>query len=356
MHRIRNSRYMQFIAAPLFALSVLYLAVRKHGYALEHTSVLLSLTIVFPLYLAVVYRMTIGRIKRSWKACVSVAAFGLVIVYVIIPPPLREQYRFIKYVFFVIESLFIVIELWIAWSIIGNLRAFIRTFRVKKTKHFYFLSTYAHTIEAVFRRPVFLLRIMITEIAALYYLTYRKKRCHLPLPYPTYSYHKKTEYFGVFLMLVHAMLIEIVGVHWLVMQWSEVAAWTVTFFDVYFLLVLIADYRAITLSPIILAPDRIHIQLGIRSFVELEYANMEAITRDVTPKPKRKKETDTYSVALLGFFDEEPKLEIRLRQPVEVIGLLGRKNTVRKLYVTVDDAHGFYETVSENWKRVLQGK
>ncbi|GIW49978.1 MAG: hypothetical protein KatS3mg080_0589 [Anoxybacillus sp.] len=33
-------------------------------------------------------------------------------------------------------------------------------------------------------------------------------------------------------------------VHILVMQWSDIAAWIVTFFDVYFLLFLIADYRA----------------------------------------------------------------------------------------------------------------
>ncbi|NNU84538.1 hypothetical protein ETC05_12120 [Geobacillus sp. BMUD] len=67
MNRTRSIRYMQFMAASLLALFVLYLAMRKHVHALEHTSVLLSLTIVFPLYLAVVYQMTIGRIKRSWK-------------------------------------------------------------------------------------------------------------------------------------------------------------------------------------------------------------------------------------------------------------------------------------------------
>ncbi|GMB08138.1 hypothetical protein EDD69_109105 [Thermolongibacillus altinsuensis] len=73
-------------------------------------------------------------------------------------------------------------------------------------------------------------------------------------------------------------------VHILVMQWSDIAAWIVTFFDVYFLLFLIADYRAITLSPVVLTEDKMHVQMGIRSFLELEYSNIEAIRREVTNK------------------------------------------------------------------------
>ncbi|WP_232722289.1 hypothetical protein [Geobacillus sp. Manikaran-105] len=75
--------------------------------------------------------------------------------------------------------------------------------------------------------------------------------------------------------------------------------------------------------------------------------------RVVTAKQKRKKETDAYSVTLPSFFEEEPKLEIRLKQPVEVTELFGRKKTVRKLYVTVDDIHGFYDNLLENTKRLL---
>jgi hypothetical protein len=353
MNQTQSVHYMRFITASVLAVVILYVTVRKHVHVFENSSVLLLLVAVFPLYLAVVYRMTIGRVKYSWKVCVSVVASGLGISYWIIPAPLREQYKVIKYVFFVMEGGIILIELWIAWYIVRNLGALIRTFRAEKTNHFYFLSTYAHTIEAVFKRPVFLLRLLTTEAAALYYLTYRKKTRQLSLPYPTYSYHEKTEYFGFFLMLVHAMLIEIIAVHILVMRWSEIAAWVVTFFDVYFLLLLIADYRAITLSPVVLAPDKLHIQLGIRSFVEVEYTNIEQITREVTAKQKRKKETDAYSVTLPSFFEEEPKLEIRLKQPVEVTELFGRKKTVRKLYVTVDDIHGFYDNLLENTKRWL---
>jgi len=353
MNRTQSVHYMRFIAVSISAVFILYVTVRKHVHVFENSSVLWLLVTVFPLYLAVVYRMTIGRVKYSWKVCVSVAASGLGILYWIIPTSLREQYKVLKYVFFTMEGVIILIELWIAWYIVRNLGTLIRTFRAEKTKHLYFLSTYIHTIEAVFRRPVFLLSIFITEAAALYYLTYRKKTRQWSLPYPTYSYHEKTEYFGFFLMLVHAMLIEIIAVHILVMRWSEMAAWVVTFFDVYFLLLLIADYRAITLSPIVLAPDKLHIQLGIRSFIEVEYTNIEQITREVTAKQERKKETDAYSVTLPSFSEEEPKLEIRLKQPVEVMGLLGRKKTVRKLYVTVDNIYGFYDNLLENTKRLL---
>ncbi|MGX1901650.1 hypothetical protein ACT3HK_09855 [Thermolongibacillus altinsuensis] len=143
-------------------------------------------------------------------------------------------------------------------------------------------------------------------------------------------------------------------VHILVMQWSDIAAWIVTFFDVYFLLFLIADYRAITLSPVVLTEDKMHVQMGIRSFLELEYSNIEAIRREVANKKERKKETETYFVALPAFFEEEPKLEICLKHLAELTGLFGLKKTIRKVYITVDDAQGFYEAIVEKMKEMAE--
>jgi hypothetical protein len=51
-----------------------------------------------------------------------------------------------------------------------------RTFRDEQEKHFYFLSTYKYALEWVFGHAFFPLRIMMTELAIPYYLTYRKKK------------------------------------------------------------------------------------------------------------------------------------------------------------------------------------
>jgi len=340
----KHCALFMIFAAP--AVIFLYILTRKSYHLLESMYVLLAIMFVFPLYLTVIYSFTIGKTKRSLKVLIGVAASGLAIFYWTIPSFLRGQYEFARNAFFVIEGGLILLEIWILFYILKNLRLIVRTFRIGRQNHFYFLSTYSHMLKKVFKEPVYFLRLIITEIAVFYYLTYRKKKRDISIPYPTYSYHKQTEYFGVFLMLVHAMLIEIIGVHLLVMQWSEAAAWIVTFFDVYFLLFLIADYRAITLSPIVLTNNQMHIQMGIRSFLELDYSNIEQITWEVTTKDLRKKEIDSYSVTLLAFFEEDPKFEIRLKHPVEVAGLFGTKKIVRKIYITVDDAKEFYDHVT----------
>lgn len=54
-------------------------------------------------------------------------------------------------------------------------------------------------------------------------------------------------------MLVHAMVIEVIGVHFLIAHfWSPTAAWIFTALDLYALLWIIADYQAVRLSPIVI--------------------------------------------------------------------------------------------------------
>lgn len=347
MNEKQKPNYSLFILASTLIIGFMYLFIQKQPGLLENVSVLFAVVMVFPLCLATVYYFTIGRIKRSLKTFPGIAVTGLFILYWLMPFNLREQYILLKYTFFVIEGFFILLELLIFIYLLKNIGTFIRVYRNEQEKHFYFLSTYKHALEKVFGHAFFPLRIMMTELAIPYYLTYRKKKREVPIPYPMYSYHKNAEYFGIFLMLVHAMLIEIVGVHILVMQWSGIAAWIVTFFDVYFLFFLIADYRAITLSPVVLTEDKIHVQMGIRSFLELDCSNIESINWESTEKQERKKEKGAYYVTLPAFFEKDPKLEIRLKHPVESTGIFGLKKMVRKVYVTVDDAKEFYKMVLE---------
>ena len=77
-----------------------------------------------------------------------------------------------------------------------------------------------------------LVDIIVTECKLIYYafLSWREK---VPEGEYVYSYHKKTGAIGVYIMIIHATLIESIGFHYLFHQWNPVVAWVLLILNVY---------------------------------------------------------------------------------------------------------------------------
>ncbi len=78
-----------------------------------------------------------------------------------------------------------------------------------------------------------------------------------------YSYHKKTGAIGVYIMIIHATLIESIGFHYLLHQWNSVVAWILLILNVYAMIYFLAEIQAMRKNPIIVAEKEIIIQIGL---------------------------------------------------------------------------------------------
>ncbi|MCM3338246.1 hypothetical protein M3650_06245 [Paenibacillus sp. MER TA 81-3] len=64
--------------------------------------------------------------------------------------------------------------------------------------------------------------------------------------------------------IIHVLVLEGAGLHFLIHQWSALAAWILTLSNVYFILALIADYRLMKLNPVLVTDRDVRIRFGMK--------------------------------------------------------------------------------------------
>jgi hypothetical protein len=129
------------------------------------------------------------------------------------------------------------------------------------------------------------------------------------------------------------MIVETVGLHFIVMHWSAVAAFIITALSVYGLIWLIGDFHAIRLHPVILTYDNLFLRTGIRWSATIpisEIAEVEIGNR----KPKKSK---TYLRASILY----PRVILHLTHPVPVKGLFGMLRHPSQIGLSIDDPELF---------------
>ncbi|SDK46581.1 hypothetical protein [Sediminibacillus albus] len=317
----------------------------------------LDLVIILPLVL-----YFFGFKKRvSWLVLCAFILWGLLLANWMIPSEADAYLSYFTQSVIVIESGVIVLELMLFAIIVKRFPVLLKNYRKEKNFHYHFLLSFSAAIQSTFsfkneklNKFQLTLRILATDIAAIYYslFSWRKSvpaivqgKAH------SFTFHKDGSYLGVFIMLVHAMVLEIIAVHIMVAQYSHTAAWIVTGLDIYTLLFIIADYQAIRLSPVVLDSKGIHFQKGIRQYGFISWGKVSGINENGKSVREVGQDRNSISLALHGLEKEQIPYVIKLTGPVEIRQIFGFKKTIQSLYVKMDEGHKFYETVGSYIKR-----
>lgn len=147
--------------------------------------------------------------------------------------------------------------------------------------------------------------------------------------------HERSGWGTVVACIVILICFEGIGVHLFVQQWSAKVAWTLTALDLYGILWLIGDYRALRLRPTLISPDRIELRHGRRFRATIQRDNIAAV-ENITDESQWKKK-GTVKLALL----EAPRYLIRLREPVEAELPAGIKRKIDAVAILPDDTAAF---------------
>lgn len=131
----------------------------------------------------------------------------------------------------------------------------------------------------------------------------------------------------------------------MVAQFSQTFAWVFTGLDVYALLFIISYYQAIRSSPVVLDSKGIHFQKGIRQYGFVSWNAVKEVNENTKTPREVDKDRKSITLALHGLEKEQIPYEIELNEPVKIRQIFGFKKTIRSIYVKVDDAQGFNDTV-----------
>ena len=147
-----------------------------------------------------------------------------------------------------------------------------------------------------------------------------------------FTVHRTSSYVPVLVAIAMALIVETVAVHFLVRLHSIALAWTLTILSLYTLLWLIGDYRALVARPIRVTATHLRFRYGLRWEADIPrevIANPQVLPPALGPTPKEKGR-------LVASLPGGPNLGLQLVQPVEALGLYGRRKTITELRVRVD--------------------
>jgi len=153
------------------------------------------------------------------------------------------------------------------------------------------------------------------------------------------TYHLKSGYGAILSAIMLAATVELVGVHFLLRTWSELAAAIHILLSLYGVVWLVGDYRAMSRRPHVFGSTALIVRNGLRWQAEIPYENIRSV-RFVRTIPQ----SDSY-LNLVPF--GQPKVILDLTSEIEALGPYGLTKQVDTIGMLVDDPTAFQERLRQ---------
>ncbi|GAB6549442.1 hypothetical protein ACQVSN_09575 [Bacillus mobilis] len=286
------------------------------------------------------------RKRYSLTYIIPVVIAGYIFARFIIPNDYFQAFSYVSYIIVAGEIAFVCLELFLLYKIVIMLPNIVKKYKEYKRE----CSSFSYAIDAAFENTMKnnkLVDVIVTECKLIYYafLSWREK---VPEGEFVYTYHKKTGAIGVYIMIIHATLIESIGFHYLLHQWNPVVAWILLMLNVYAMFYFLAEIQAMRKNPIIITEEQIIIQIGLGKKIVIPFTRIDKIA--FYKGEFLKKEKKVLDATVMEFIKEPPTFEITLKEPVKAQLLYGFSKTVTRVHLNVDEERKFYDAVMEKLK------
>ncbi|MFD2043021.1 beta-carotene 15,15'-monooxygenase [Ornithinibacillus salinisoli] len=282
--------------------------------------------------------------KWNWKYIIMTMAVGLILVRFLIPMKYLEPFAPITWVGFAVEGLLVIIELLIVITLITYLPRIVQTVK-QSTLPVLFSFHHAVTMK-VKHSPI--ISVICSEML-LFYFAFACWKKHPHLNESTFTLHKKTSLIALQVMLIHAIIIETIGIHWWLHEWSPILSFILLVLNIYSVILLVGDIQAVRFNPVLVTDKKIYISLGLMKRMEIEWANVEKLIDD--PKELQKKPTkETMEFIAKDLEKVLPTVILQLKQPTEASLLMGMKRKYSRVAIRVDEPGKFMELIKEKVK------
>ncbi|WP_240927302.1 hypothetical protein [Paenibacillus thiaminolyticus] len=166
------------------------------------------------------------------------------------------------------------------------------------------------------------------------FLSWRKK------PYTTehaaaFSATEQSSMLVIVIGAIHLLVLEGIGLHFLVHHWSALAAWILSLSNVYLIFVLIADYRLTKLNPVEVTERLIRIRIAHDIWTDIDRDQIAAVR--LLKEPLSNDELRHTAAPLFG----TPNIMLDLTAPVSVTGRFGISRSLEHIALCLDQPHEF---------------
>lgn len=278
------------------------------------------------------------------------AAGYFVARFVIIPNDYVHTITSLGYIVIGAEVLFIGVEFYIVYKILRTIPTIVSAYRVYYAR----VPLFSYALKKALKDslpPNKLIDVFTTEINMFYhaFLSWKKRLIKRD---DAYTYHQKTSGIAIYIMLIHAVLIETIGIHYFLHQFSSTLSYILLALNVYTAFFFIGHIQAIRHNPILLNKDELILTYGLTSHMTIPYDLIDGIAlyanKDLPDKQRLK---TAFDGRIADFIDEPPHMEIALKEPVRAHYLYGMKKEVSTVFLRVDDPQLFLSTLKNRIHR-----
>lgn len=272
--------------------------------------------------------------KFSVKQAIVLAAAGCIVARFIIPIDHLQPYIAVTWAGFAVEGAIIAIEVLFITTLVYYMPKIVADVRASELPDMF---SFPQAVEK--HAPKYpIIQMLCSDLLVLYYSFAswkRKERVGITL-------HKSTSYIAFQIMMIHAIVIETVGIHWWLHEKSMLLSIVLLIMNVYAVLFFIADMQAVRLNPIYVTKDSLYLSLGLMKRAIIRFDNIEKI--DENPELlKGKLSKDTIDFIARDFGEVYPQVILTMKVPVEVTFMLGLKKSYNKVAIKADQAHELKE-------------
>ncbi|RKQ13771.1 beta-carotene 15,15'-monooxygenase [Ureibacillus endophyticus] len=279
--------------------------------------------------------------EKSIKLFLLLSASGLVLSRILIPIEYLKPYVAITWVGIAVELGLLAIELLLLVTLVRYLPKIIKD---TKNSSLPILFSFTNAVDRYVQKHQ-LIHIVCSEMLMFYYAlaSWRKKPT---LNENTVTLHKNSSYIAFQVMLIHAVVIETLGIHWFIHEKSMILSIILLVLNIYTVIFFLADIRVVQLNPVLFTKEKMYISLGLMKRMEISWADIhEVITEQEELKQKLTKDTIDF---LAKDFDEvTPNVILKLKQPIEATLALGLKKSYEKVAIKFDDLQRFIDAYNK---------
>lgn len=239
-----------------------------------------------------------------------------------------------------LERLSVVLEFIVLVALVLRIRKFSRRYREAKAGSVHFTDALFSTLrETLSDRVIY--EVVFLEFFLLYFAFagWFLKPVAVSPGRQHFTYHRKSGYVGILTGMMMVLVAETVALHVIVQHWSAAAAWVLTILSIYGALWLIGDYHMIRTHPIVLTDETLYLRIGMRWRANIPVQNVSGI---LLGTPRNSKSPDYLRASVLW-----PGATLVLKNPVEVEGLFGRRKTVTRIGLSLDDPESLRSALSQ---------
>lgn len=178
---------------------------------------------------------------------------------------------------------------------------------------------------------------LASELSVMYYAFFGWKQKPDPEERAV-TFHERSGWDVAVAALLLLLAAEGLAMHLFLSQWSSHAAWGWTALDFWAALWLLGDYQALRLRRTTVDGDTLRLRLGMRWSVDVSNAQIASV--EAIRDERDWKRPGVLRIAIL----EEPRLLVRLREPLVADGVAGWRREFRELALAPDD-----DTILREW-------